>query len=394
MYIEDVYEEFYTVAMIMRMPIQRSDQSAMKNFYNLCSAKSQLTEKQANFILRLLNKYKEASKSLDYDYEEHLQDPQWKQPFRVIDESRKVFIEKDSDGVLWVCLKFPFQLIKNFEDEVGDVNESPFDDPTVWDKDRRLKMIPLYKCNLVKIDEFVKKHGFEIDSQFENVVSTVEEIWQSSEVLIPQSVIENDRVILKNVNISAEEYFAIHSTGDIPHDLMLAKSMGYCFSGVVTTKISKIVSHEQNTFWVDNLKSFVDVAEQVPGKIAILMDRTEDHKLWISNFIKELRTTTGNHNCAKVCFRESNKTNPEFNTWLAEENLTGDLHDAKYLIFKNKLPKWLFKEPNDIKIVATNNVFPTNIAVIRHWLESHPCVIYISEYKPVFGKKDNSLVNL
>ena len=124
------------------------------------------------------------------------------------------------------------------------------------------------------------------------------------------------------------------------------------------------------------------------------MDRTEDHKLWISNFVNELRAILGDTDCAKDCFRESNKTNPEFNTWLAEENLTGDLHDAKYLIFKNKLPKWLFKESNDIKIVATNNVFPTNIAVVRHWLESHPCVIYVSEYKPVFGKKDNSLVNL
>ena len=393
MYIEDVYEEFYTVAMIMRMPIQRSDQSAMKNFYNLCSAKSQLTEKQANFILRLLNKYKEDSKSLDYDYTEHLQTPQWRQPFRVIDESRKVFIEKDSDGVFWVCLRFPFQLIKNFEEEVGN-DTDPFNDYTVWDKDRRLKMIPLYKCNLVKIDEFVKKHGFEIELQFENVVSTVEEIWQNSESLIPQSIIENDEVMLKNANSGAEEYFAKNSTGDISNDLMLAKSMGYCFTGVVTSTISKIASHKQTTFWVDNLKSFVDIAEQVPGKVAILMDRTEDHKLWISNFVKELRAFTGDTDCAKVCFRESNKTNPEFNTWLAEENLTGDLHDAKYLIFKNKLPKWLFKDPNDIKIVATNNVFPTNIAVVRHWLESHPCVIYISEYKPVFGKKDNSLVNL
>lgn len=392
MYIEDIFEEFYTTAMVCRMPIHRSDQSAMRNFYNLCSANSQLTEKQANFILRLLDKYKEQSKQLQYDYTQHLTTPQWKQPFRVIDESKKVFIETDKEGSHWVCLKFPFQLIKEFEKNVPDNSGAVFHE--IWDKERRLRKLPLYDCNIIKIDEFVKKHKFEIDSTFESVVSTIEEIWQDPESITPGCIIENNQVVLKNASESAKVYFNKHANGNIENDLFLAKSMGYLLLCSGNSVIEKICSTEKNCFWASSIEKFIKIADQIDGKTIILLDRTEDQKLWISNFIKEIRKYSKHKTGVKVAFRESNKTNPEFNQWLSDNNLTGDLHDAKYLIFKNKTPKWLHKDTESIKIIATNNTFLPSSIMMRQWYESHPCVIYINDYQPVLVRREDAIVEL
>lgn len=394
MYIEDVFEEFYTTVMICRMPIQRIDQTPMKNFYNLCSAKSQLTEKQAKFILRLLDKYKEQSKQLNYDYTQHLISPQWKQPFRVIDDSKTIFLEQDKEGALWVCVKFPFSLIKDFEKSVLFINDTAVHNTEVWDKDRRLRMIRLYDCNIIKIDEFVRKHGFEIDPQFETVVSVVEEIWQSPEAITPSCKIQDDTVVLDNASEQVDEYFNQHRTGEVANDLFLAKSMGYILHSSNKNSIEKICSSENNLFWVQSIKQFIDIADSVQGKVVILLDRTEDQKLWISNFVSELRKYAADPSSVKVAFRESNKTNPEFNTWLAENNLTGDLQTAKYLIFKNKTPKWLHKDAESIKIIATNNTFLPSSMMMREWLSSHPCVIYINDYKPLFPKREDTIVDL
>ena len=53
-YAEDVFLDFYDLVVGLKLRVQPQDLSALTSFYNIVSANKQLTENQANFILKLL----------------------------------------------------------------------------------------------------------------------------------------------------------------------------------------------------------------------------------------------------------------------------------------------------------------------------------------------------
>lgn len=392
-FIEDIFTNMVDTLTMNNCQFQRQDSSAAISFYNTIFSGQRLTQNQANYILRLLEKYKNLSAMGGFDYSDKLSDPKWKNPFRVIDMSRRAFVEIDNECP-WVCLQFPYQLKTIFEEEVltPTMSFEGRDFGNVWDKDRRLRMLSLYEHNIIKIYEFVKDNNFEIDETFYNALAAVEEIWQNQDSVLPTTSINDGKVELVNANDDAINWFNDHKTNNTTNDLLLAKSMGYIFNEKPTNKAQKIAGTKSTTFYTSNYKDFFDIAEEIDGKVCIILDRAADALNWLKTLSMYIDSYNLTREDFKVCFRESNKEHPEFNDWVKDNGFGGKVNEGKYLIFKHKPAKWLFSNDIDVKILVTNNVYPSTSSLTKTWLATHPFVLYIDTVKP--SNKGEDIVEL
>ena len=382
-YIEDLFITMVDTMEQHRLPMQANDRSAAYSFYSSISKNTALTEKQGAYVLKILTKYRKVCKDY-FDYEDRLDPPIWKTPFRTIDQSKKVWVETlENSNLPVLAFKFPFAFKDTFDSEF----HQSYSNQSVWDKDRKIRLVHLYSVNIMQVYEFVKLHNFELEQSFLDTIDLVEDIWQNSNSIVPSSFIKDNQVVLKNPTEDAENYWQQNKKGKLSTDLILAKNMGYNFIGETDTKIKKIASDVSNSFWVKNLKEFIELTSQIDGKVCLLLDQTADNQ----SFIDELPETLDLLGCDRkewrVCFRLSNKKDPEFNQWISDNGFGGKISTAKYFIFQHKPHKWLFKKENDVIILGTNNLNPSSYTLTRNMLKYHPCVIYIGDVIPTTHRK-------
>jgi hypothetical protein len=388
-YIEDIYLEVFEN--VLAGALTGYDVNPACSFYTLLESKKPVTQAQADYIIRLLTKYQSAAIKAGVDYSQDLAAPKWKSQFRVIDQSKQVHIEKDEHGAPQICLKFPFQLKKEF-----DAGIDHFEDDTNhsrWDSDRKLRILSLYRFNIIHIYDFVKKHNFIIDDSFLEIIGQVEEIWQQEDNIIPSCGIVDSKVEIKNVSNEILAWWNEHKNGVVENDLLLAKHMRLKFLGGVNSLVENIVSSASNIFWIKDISKFLDLCDKIQGCIVIVLDRSYDAQTWVRDFIAQVDTTSFNKSDIKVCFRSKREKENGFNEWIKEQGLGGTVETGKILIFDNKPAKWLFTQPRDVKLLVMNNLFPHTQTMTRDWINSHPCVIYLGDIKPTLFK-DRSIVEL
>jgi hypothetical protein len=373
-YIEDIFLNAMNIMSHNQLGMQHQDRSAAYSFVNTLMNGDSITQNQANYILRILNKYKNSIKPY-YDYQDYLTTPAWRKPFRVIDNTKKIWIDI-SEGITYICLKFPFQFKEIYENTINIKG--------IWDKNNSRRMIPIYDANIIQLYEFSKSHDFEIDDTFMEAVSAVEEIWQNSENFSRSSYINDGGVFLKNAPEDALNYFENKKKGNVDNDLFLAKSMGYIFQGKPNTPIEKIAATAGNFFSMSSIEEFLKLSFKLNGKICIILDRAADSLEWLKSLATSIDKLNLPRNDFRVCVR-ANKTEPnneEFNEWVRDNNFGGKISTAKVLIFQHKAAKWLFKEENDVILIASNMLYPATYSQTKALILNHPCFVYIGDIKP------------
>ena len=390
-YVEDVFLDFYDRAVdLWQMAPQ--DYRILTDFYNKLSQGQELTQNQGNYLLRLLGKYQLLALSQGLDLSACLGNPVWKTSFRVLDYTKSIFVEKDEDGLLWVCLKFPYAFKDVFDREVDKLLSAQ----SKWDFDKRLRKIDLYQCNLIHLQEFVKKNGFEIDESFIDVVAQTEEIWDQQDSIIPHAIADGVSINLKNADADTVSYWNDHRTDSYQKNLFLAKQMGYVvkFSSTSQTLIEEISASAATDFWIKDLSTFFELYQTLGGVFCILVDRnTQDVVDWLQDFVNHSDFAGIPRNEIKVCFRESDSKNSKLNKWIKDNYVGGTVKDGKILIFQHKPPKWLFKDDIDVKIIATNSFTPIAEPLTSAWISGHHCVCYLGDIKPT-KIKDKKIVEL
>lgn len=383
-YIEDLFLDLVSLIDDGKISAVRQDIPTLYSFQNTIFSGQLLTQSQGNLILKLMNRYSSVAEAHGLDYKEALVEPQWKREFRIIDLTRKVWAEISEDGTPIVCAKFPYQLKKDFEDLFGIGSHS------YWDPDRKIRKMPVYKTNLIQVHEFAKTHNFEIDDTFENVVGEIEEIWQRQADVIPYSYFSHDGLQLGNASPETLEWWKNQPEMSLDSRLLLAKSMGYPLQPIALADhepIIKIASSTTCVFWQKNLVDFLNLISTIDGRVCMVLDRAGKSLEWLREFDLILSQSKYNRNDVKICFRAGKHEEPGLNDWIKDRGFGGKVDDGKLLIFNHKPAKWLFKNPEDVKIIATNNLYqPTNITA-RDWFSSHPCVIYVGDIKPSINKE-------
>jgi hypothetical protein len=302
----------------------------------------------------------------------------------VLDLSKKIYVEL-RENKLEICLKFPYQLKKQFEDEID--NSQSTHAHSFWDHEHKVRRLDFYRYNLISLYEFALKHNFEIDDTFMNALADVEEIWQNSDDIIPRSEITIYGVALKNTSEATQEWWSTHRASDPLKDLLLAKSMGFLYQDKPMNLVEKIASCPENAFWIKNYKDFFALTKLFSGKICVLLDRTTVYTLpWLQNFVAEADNNEINREEIKVCFRNTKELDNGINEWIQAAGVGGRVETGRILIFESKPAKWLFKSDIDVTMLVTNNIFPPTNNMTKDWFRSHPCVIYLGDTKPTETK--------
>jgi hypothetical protein len=377
---EDLIEKFYEFVYDKNLPIQSQDHPPLESFYLKIINREQLTNNQANFAIKLLEKYRTLATAAGFHYSADLSAIQWKQPFRVLDLSKKIYVEKDDAGKAWICLKFPYQLKKQFEDEIDSIVD--YHKKSFWDPELKVRKLSLYDFNLIHLHEFATKHNFEIDDSFMLAVGEVEEIWQNSENVAPYSTSLNESVFLHNASSDAGHFWNIKAIGTYEDNLLLAKSMGYVFDGKPKNTVEKIASSPENSFWIKHNHELFDIYKKITGKICVVLDRTGNILTWLQQFVADADRAGIIRDDIKVCFRENKENNSGVNDWIKAAGVGGKVETGRILIFEYKPAKWLFKQADDVKMLVTNNLYPPTNQIAKDWFTAHPCVIYLGDIKP------------
>jgi hypothetical protein len=380
-YIDDIFIDLYvsvTGSMQDYMVVQTVDRRAIESFYTTLSNGGSLTESQAKYILRLLQKYKHTLTRF-YDYTDLLKDPKWSKPFRVIDLTRRIWVEQERNEIM-LALKFPYSVKDHFDNDIISTDYTRI--RSKWDSERKVRLVNAYDLNLTKLNIWLEEHGFEIDETYEDFIATVDEILNDDEEILPGSIVENGSVTLINPHPEALTYFNSNKSNNVENDLFLAKSMGFTYKGKPESTIEKICSFDETKFRIPDLGRAFLLSESIVGKKVIILDRASDYHSWMKNLYNFLINHNIDVNKFVFCHRENNSNNPEFNEWIKEVGFGGKTDEAEYLIFVHRPRKWLFSNEVDVKIVFTTGLWDSRDNITRAFLDSSCCEISLAESKP------------
>ena len=377
---EDVFSSFTDLVTAGIISVQAQDHAPIISFYTRIYNNEPLTKNQANYILKILEKYKYLSAVAGLDYQHSLATLQWQRSFRILDLSKNMYVERSTTGQIEVCLKFPFQLKTEFDAEIN--SGSLLSKSSKWDPEEKVRRLNIYDFNLISLYEFANKHNFEIDESFMSVLADVEEIWQNSDDVVPYCEVTDCRVELKNAPQDAEEWWQQHRTETIENDLLLAKSMGFPLRKIPVNSVEKIAASQENSFWVKDKDQFFSIYKKVSGRVCVMLDRTSNTLQWLQSFVAEADKHAISRDEIKVCFRDSKDSVTGLNDWIKLAGVGGKVETGRILIFESKPAKWLFKDSQDVTMLVTNNLYPPTNTMAKDWFQSHPCVIYLGDIRP------------
>lgn len=385
-YVEDALAEILSLYPWDHGELSWQDHTILTSLGNAVTRSGALTRKQSSLLLKLLGKYQPVLQH-KIDLTEIIANPKWRYDFRKLDLSKSIKVEQDNEGNRWIVMKFPYDLLTEFEETVvASANSKNTLHPRMqWDTENRVRKLDLYDFNIVVIDEFVRKHNFTLEASFLDALHRVEEIWQQTDNISPHSSIKNGAVVLVNAAKDADTYFQTHRTGQVDQDLFLAKSMGFVasLSGAATSIVEKIAKSSTSHFWLRSNQEFLQLYKAIDGSAAIILDRnTEDLVDWLDQFVSDAKDLGIDTRDFKVCHREAKDSQIPLNAWIKDNGVGGSVKDGKLFIFKQKPAKWLFNNGTDVKIIGTNSYTPVNETSTMWWMQSHPCVCYVSNIKP------------
>ena len=390
-YIEDLVSLLHRKIVNYEIVAQHQDIGPISNFSRTIDAGKMLTRKQGTFIVQLLKKYRSGLGVIDID--DILKNPVFKNDFRVIDTSKYIYLETDSDGVTWLNVKFPYSFKDQFVKDIFNGDR----DPTRWDPETQSRKVKLSEINLVMLIENASKHGFEIDERVLDALAYIEELWNNEETLVPYSLLDGETVSLVNASESALAYWNEHKTENTHYNLILAKQMGFLLKDPSpSSTAAQIASRPDTGFWFSDqghFFRFIDELQMDP--VVIVLDRTPEPVDWVRQFVEDFPLKNYSLDDVRVCFRPANNSHAgqEFNNWLKSKNLSKPVADGKIFLCQHKPPKWMFEKDFDIKIVASNSIYPSVNNVTGALIGSTPNIFYFDKVKPA-PKRNLKIVEL
>lgn len=378
---DQLFHAFSTLVGNGIITVHFEDISPINNFRSVISKSQALTHSQSQFVLRLLTKYRSSIEANHLDTST-IDSPKWSQPFRVIDTTKKIYTEKNENGI-FICVKQPFSLKEAFDKHCQSEN---FDwKGSVWDADQKVRKYTLKSINPILVKDFADQKKYEMTQDFLDLVEGIEQVYEDQETYMPYSDLVSGSVELFNSTESARLYFYENKNGNTIDDFFLAKSLGYPRLESDRTTVGEISSKNTNLFWIKDLQKFVDLAFSVSGQVIMILTK-EKSRSWMNNFLKMVEQRGYEKTKVKIGFRAHSTEDPDFNDWIRNEGLGGDLSNGKLLIFKDKVPKWLIEKDHDVKIVASSGPFLPSSAISQTWISQQACVIFLGEIKPSITK--------
>lgn len=391
LFIEDIFIEFYNKVICLEIRIDSKDYSAVTNFAKIIFDKTRFTKNQSKLVLKILTKYQKNSLQIGLDYKLALENPTWKNDFRILDLTKKVYIDIDKNERIWICFKFPYIFKDTFDKEFYPRSnyQNFYDETSFYDNEEKVRKLNFENFNIIELYDLSIKHNFQIDDSFLEILGYVEEIWNNQEKILKKSKIFNEEVILINAEPDTQDFF-IKNRKNLLNDILLAKSLGHPLikeGKNHESLIEKIALNSENWFWTNQLEQLILESKEIDGKFVIILDRASEYFTWLQNFVGIALENNVPKEEIKVCFRENSPDEKNINGWIKENGLGGKVSEGKYLIFLHKPNKWLFNYIKDVKLILTNLIYTPSDQITRKFMEIHHSVIFISDSEPSVSKE-------
>jgi hypothetical protein len=182
--------------------LARYDVDVLNSMANTTANNDSLTQRQADLLCKLIMKYRRqlANKSIDVT---PVSDPQWRNPIRPMDYSRRVSVVNNH-----IQVKFPYDisLIEEFR-RFGKDSQGR----SQWDRDRKVWINDITEYNISWIYTWATHHEFEVDREVWDLFQIVQK--SEARPYAIELVLTLTGLDITNATDSLREYIQQHLGG-------------------------------------------------------------------------------------------------------------------------------------------------------------------------------------
>lgn len=342
-----------------------------------------LTENQSKLLGKILKENSDHLPQLTEEQRVAVESPSWSQPFRVIEQLRKIFLSKDNDGRIIV----EFTYNKRLRQIIADLNKSI--EGQMLSLNGKQYSIPLTEQNVHTVIKTFKPQGFEIDPILMKFYEEISEILSGDVDQFEIFKITNDKMlslIKKDVEVINE------------NNLTLLNDRSHRFQYSVFQKNPEIslknsLANRPNTkVWIDSkatdLDELVSALNELNRFPLLVVFNGHDSKECLHH-LKKLDISMkkiGVNNGVGIYFRFDNVTehNREFNNSIASLGYNTALEPSTLVagIANNKLPKFMISNNwRPQSVITFSNNFKNNKT--SYYCDDVDLIVYYNDKRPL-----------
>jgi hypothetical protein len=358
------------------------DVKILKNLATAISSNRFITENQSNLLIKILFENYEKLLCVDTEIRTYLKTPTWSQPFRKVDQTKKIFTSKDpTTGEPLLVIEFAFnssirKILNNLSKDIPEGISSP---------NGRVYITPLTEKNIVEVIDNMAPFKFDIHEPVKTFYETIKS-WNFEEI--------RDKYVLENIPVSNLKAHLENNIGDISSsspDMLVDRSVRYQYflpekQGHEKSVKNSIIFRKNPHVWIDSnehtLSSVIEEVKKLNRFPLLVVFDTFAPKQAIA-YLEDLHASLENVKISEkigIYFRFDNSEGIEFNKFIADKkyNHPLDIDSNVAGIASNKIPKFFIK----------SDWYPMTVISLGHKLRSTKSGIYsnmcdlIIEYSP------------
>lgn len=319
-----------------------------------------VTENQAKLATRLLEENKHHFGEMQVDITLALQHPQWSKPFRIIEQVKKLYINRKFDNPV---LTIEFTFSTNLRKVLTQASKTL--QGLVQDNNGKMYHADFTEQNVITLVDILSKQGFDIDEEVTSHYATIKS-WSIDTVR--QSYVF-DSITTRNYEscIAAD----IGSFDNVSDDIKVDRSLRYRYFTDINlpdngTLTRKIATRGRNRMWVNSKEYSLDnvissLVELKRAPVLVVFDSYSQNKL--ATVLDDLSFAIQNNGLADnvgIYFRLPNtEVGVKFNTAIADNQYNKFLASDTQVVgvMSNKIPKFLLSTdwtPMSVIVIDTN----------------------------------------
>lgn len=357
-----------------------------------------LTEKQGIVALRLLKKCKEQLRPELPKIDDILENPVWKNPFRVLSTAKRYGIDQreKSPNVYekYIFVEFPYDstIVEAFKKRNTSIND--FHRGT-WNLNSRKWEFALSESNILWLGDYLRDAEFEVDEEFLKLYNSADQIRNNIEHHLPMLVYKDNKYKIENLPGG----FQAPEISDLTEALFVARNYGVtCWDDTVESQVHTVnpltrkilESNIRNRPWINSettkIGEFATDLLNFSDKILIVIPGGSELSLtkkWV-----DFAISLGIDNSQmSVMFRLPN-SQADFNQYVKDEHLNNPISDSTKIVFVNtKITKPIIKSGIRFDVVINLGYYNYMHHTMETMVENAPLLVYYNIKEPAKTRK-------
>jgi len=343
-----------------------------------------LTENQGKLLLKILKEnwaVVNATVTADISL---IEDPQWSEPFRVIEQLRKVFMSLEENPKIVV----EFTYNKRIRQSINDLNKV-LQGQVVCANPRQYHL-PLTEQNIYNVVRHFENDDFEFDEKFMDFYHEIEEIIESKKDVYDVFALANEKLILalkKDVGAIDQDNLILLNDRHIKYQYRISsKNPENSLKNALANRASTKVWINADNHALSEVIANIQALNRLP---LLVVFNGHDSKECLKNLEKLAKSIDTVETGIYFRFDNHAEGDKQFNMFIQSNKLNAKLSPTTMVagIANNKLPKFMIKNgwyPNSV--ISFSNNFKNNKS--SYYCDSVDLIVYYNDKQPLGGDID------